>query len=96
VPFVCPAPTGPQPPPIITNSHGSTNLPFVFPRFQERSAELQIPRDDKKGRVVVRQGRLLDERAVALSLLLPSPGRRQVIKLTYDQKSLSHISGSSL
>src|SRR3984957_14785010 len=25
------------------NTHGSTNLPFVFPRFQERSAELQIP-----------------------------------------------------
>ena len=26
------------------NSHGSTNLAFVLPRFQERSAELQIPR----------------------------------------------------
>ena len=30
------------------NTHGSTNLPFVFPRFQERSAELQIPPNDKE------------------------------------------------
>jgi hypothetical protein len=30
--------------PSSPNPHGSTNLPFVIPRFQERSAELQIPR----------------------------------------------------
>ena len=43
-PFVCPAPTGPQPPPIITDPYGNTNLSFLIPGFQEWSAEPQIPR----------------------------------------------------
>ena len=42
-PFVCPAPTGPQPPRIIPNPHGKTNLRVVIPGFQEWSAEPQIP-----------------------------------------------------
>jgi hypothetical protein len=43
-PFVCPAPTGPQPPPTSPNPHENTNLRFVIPGFQEWSAEPQIPR----------------------------------------------------
>jgi hypothetical protein len=93
----------PYRPTTSTNHHQilmeapTSPLSFRVSRRGPRNCRsLGYPRDDKKGRVVARQGRLLDERAVALSLPLPCSGRRQVIKLTYDQKSLSHISGSSL
>src|SRR6202035_4025973 len=36
-PFVCPAPTGPQPPRIIPNHPGKANLPVVIPGFHEWS-----------------------------------------------------------
>src|ERR1700722_8118642 len=51
-PSVCPAPTGPQPPPIITKYTWKHQPPLclsAFPGKVRGTADLSAARDDKKG-----------------------------------------------
>ena len=62
-PFVCPALTGPQPPPISPNPHGKTTSPLSFrvSRIGPRNRRsLGFARDDKKERVIARKEWLLN------------------------------------
>jgi hypothetical protein len=68
-PFVCPAPTGPQPPPIITKHSWKHQPPLclsAFPGEVRGTADPSVALGmTKRGGSIGGKGRLLDERAVA-------------------------------